>query len=162
MPTVSPCCAVRRASLSSKSWGFSTACATAAWRQPGFSKTDRPHHPSDHHRILKQAVMPVMEQPQLPIVPCCDWSVRSVVCSYVQRRADSEAAHGPAYAASGAGGRPGSGVGKLFPASDPRDLRAAIAQILRSAGCLADAAAYDAASSDTVPPETSGIKSGPA
>lgn len=120
-------------------------------------------HPSDRHRVLKQAVMPAMEQPLgyllslLRLSQFDPWFVLTYKDALIQ-----EAAHGPPALRPELAEDLGRVWENFFPASDPRDLRAAIAQILRSAGCLADAAAYDAAPCGTAPPEASGIKSDPA
>lgn len=109
-------------------------------------------HPSDRHRVLKQAVMPAMEQPLgyllslLRLSQFDPWFVLTYKDVLIQ-----EAAQGPAALRPELAEDLGRVWENFFPAGDPRDLRAAIAQILRSAGCLADAAAYDTAPLLTTP-----------
>lgn len=110
-----------------------------------FSEQIARAHPSDCHRILKQAVMPAMEQPLAYLLSLLrlsqhdPWLVLTYREVLVQEAAQAPPTLGPELVAD---------LAKVwenyFSAVDPRDLRRAIADILSSAGCVREAAAYAA------------------
>lgn len=100
-------------------------------------------HPSDCHRILKHAVMPAMEQPLAYLLSLLrlsqhdPWFVLTYKDSLMH-----EAAQAPPALRHELIEDLAKVWDHFFPGHDPRNLCAAIAQILQSAGCLNEAAGY--------------------